>query len=261
MQSHQIPRQITTFEFKLIGFLTLRQFIYLAIFSGLAVVCYYAVPIPILNILAAIIAAAIGLVFAFVPINERPLDVWIKNLFKKLFSASQYYYVKKNQPPSFFKNVLEQSDPDIIQTHILASQKLSFYLSEKTQEPEQDKNESRKQQIHQFILEGAVDNNQNFFKDGHLKKIVKPFFLGVVKNNKNIPLPNLLIYIKNESGQTLRILKTNLQGVFATFHPLPSANYIFEIKDTKNRYFFDKMKIKISSLNQEPFSFKSRELL
>ena len=84
MDQHPVPRQITTFEFKLVGFLTIKQFIYLLIFVILAFIVYSVFPIPILNVFFALIIIAIGAALAFLPINDRPLDVWIKNLVKRL---------------------------------------------------------------------------------------------------------------------------------------------------------------------------------
>src|SRR3989304_5650035 len=95
MDHHPIPRQITSFEFKLVGFLTIKQFIYLIIFVALGFVVYSLFPIPILNIFFALITAGAGAAFAFLPINDRPLDVWIKNLLKRLTSPTQYQF-KKN---------------------------------------------------------------------------------------------------------------------------------------------------------------------
>src|SRR3989344_5778848 len=88
MEQHPMPRQITTFEFKLIGFLTLKQFIYLVLFIPLGFIAYKLIAIPLLNILIAALVAGLGVAFAFVPINDRPLDVWIKNLTKRLTSAT-----------------------------------------------------------------------------------------------------------------------------------------------------------------------------
>jgi F-type H+-transporting ATPase subunit alpha len=50
MEQHPIPRQITTFEFKLIGFMTLKQFLYILISIPAGFVVYKVFPIPILNI-------------------------------------------------------------------------------------------------------------------------------------------------------------------------------------------------------------------
>ena len=80
MEQHPIPRQITTFEFKLIGFLTIKQFIYLLISIPIGVLIFYIFPVPILNFFLGLIVVLIGVAFAFVPINDRPMEVWIKNL-------------------------------------------------------------------------------------------------------------------------------------------------------------------------------------
>ena len=84
MEQHAIPRQITSFEFKLIGFMTLKQFLYLVVFFPVAFIVYKLFPIPIINILLAVGVVVLGLVFAFLPVNDRPIDVWIKNFMKRL---------------------------------------------------------------------------------------------------------------------------------------------------------------------------------
>lgn len=275
MEPHPIPRQITTFEFKLIGFLTLRQFIYLAIFFPLGVVFFYLVPIPLLNVLFALVPVLLGIALAFVPYNERPLDVWIKNFVKKLFSSSQYYYLKKNQPPAFLKDVFIYSTPQLVQSHLDANQKLSAYLSKKNPTPTEN---VRKQQLHQLIHSGSTTpprveigatpslQTQTVSIPQAPKTSTptlpkKPFLFGVVKNNKNIPLPNSLIYIKNKSGQNVRILKTNTHGVFASFHPLPADDYLFEIKELGGKYFFDTMKVVVAKEGGGPLNFVSKETL
>lgn len=273
MENHPVPRQITTFEFKLIGFLTLRQFIYLVIFFPLGVIVFYLFPIPFLNILFSVLPPAVGLALAFVPYNGRPLDVWVKNFFKKLFRPSQYYYIKRNQVPAFLKDVFITSNPETVQTHLEAHEKLSSYLAKKkTSQPKNQKN-----QIHRLISSPLPTNlkqttksptpaqNQTMEATPGPKppptKTKKPFLFGIVKNNKNLPLPGALVYIKNEKGENVRILKANHRGVFATFHPFPPGDYLFEVKDLGNKFFFDKIKIKVLKENKKPVVFVSKELL
>ncbi|KKP33705.1 MAG: hypothetical protein UR23_C0041G0010, partial [Candidatus Roizmanbacteria bacterium GW2011_GWA2_32_13] len=68
MEQHAIPRQITSFEFKLIGFLTIKQFIYLVISIPIGILIFYTFPVPILNFILGLIVALIGVAFAFIPI-------------------------------------------------------------------------------------------------------------------------------------------------------------------------------------------------
>src|SRR3990167_9905769 len=127
MDQHPVPRQITTFEFKLIGFMTLKQFIYLLIFLPLGYIVYQAVPIPLVNILLAIVIGAFGPIIAFVPFNDRPVDVVLKNLFKRLTSPTQYFFHKDNSALYFLNNLYFVSDPHQTIAHVESQEKLATY--------------------------------------------------------------------------------------------------------------------------------------
>jgi hypothetical protein len=88
-----------------------------------------------------------------------------------------------------------------------------------------------------------------------------PFISGSVTNRKFIPLPGILLYVKDPVTQkTLRILKTNPHGVFASFHPLPIGEYVFEAVDSAKNYMFDSQTIHLAG-ESNVVSFVSRELL
>lgn len=272
MDQHPVPRQITTFEFKLIGFLTLKQFIYLVIFIPLGIIVFYLFPIPLLNIILAVGVGSIGAALAFLPINDRPLDVWIKNLYKRLTSPTQYFYHKQNPPIYFLKNLVFEADPHRVVSHITSQQLLNKYLSKSSSTSAVNQ---KKQTINQLLqqplklkshretaaFKNKASNQLSSSSPPPQPKAKIPFFSGVIKNHKFIPLPGILIYVKDEKGEVLRLLKTNPHGVFATFNPLPAGEYIFEIKDPKNTYLFDTMKIKIENTNPKPWEFFSKELL
>jgi len=270
-QGHPIPRQITTFEFKLIGFLTLRQFLYLVIFIPAGYLTFVLFPIPLLNILFGILVGAIGPALAFVPFNDRPLEVWIKNLIKRLTSPTQYFYKKQNPPLYFLQDLVFVNDPHKVLAHIESQKMLNKYLSQKKPKTITSSNK-KKQQINQLLnsppsllsiksvkKESAATNV--FSSSESISSPKKPFLIGVVKNKKMIPLSGILIYIKDQNGQVLRLLKTNPHGIFATFNPLKEGDYIFELRDPQGSYFFDTMKLKIEGENQKPLEFFSKELL
>lgn len=284
MEQHSIPRQITSFEFKLIGFLTLKQFIYLVVFVPIAFIMLKLFPIPLLNYVVAFFVLLLGLGLAFIPINDRPMDVWIKNFVKRLTSPTQYVYQKLNQPIYFLKNLVFLDDPHRVLTHIESQEKLSAYMSQKNKTGQQVSgliNNAQKQNVH--LLLHTPSANMIPKKTPSLPSSLppaggssspqtappltttqskQPFFTGIIKNNKLIPLPGVLIYVKDQKkGEVLRLLKTNPHGVFATFNPLPVNEYIFEIKDPKNTYFFDTMKIKIEQNNIQSLEFLSKELM
>jgi hypothetical protein len=94
MENHPIPQDITGFEFKLIGEMTLKQFGYLAGGAVLAWIMYILPLFIYIKIPLAIAFVALGAAFAFVPIDGRPLDAMIKHFIKAAFSPTQYVYQK-----------------------------------------------------------------------------------------------------------------------------------------------------------------------
>lgn len=264
-----MPRQITTFEFKLIGFLTLKQFIYLALFIPAGYIVYKVFPIPILNIFFGAIVACVGLAFAFLPVNDRPLDVWVKNLFKRLTSPTQYIYQKQDQPIYFLKNLFFSSDPHHVTAHVESEEMLAAYMA-KTKQLSDDRGKENITQILNtknisVVQKPSVAVNTipqpTVQGSPFASEEKKPFFAGEVKNHKLMPIPGILIYVKDEKGKMVRLLKTNPHGIFATFSPLSTGVYSFEAKDPKQSYFFDTMKLKVEGGNANPIEIFSRELI
>lgn len=97
MEQHPVPQNVTTFQFRLIGDMTIKQFGYLL---GGCILAYlsYILPVPIIFSypLAAMFALG-GFGFAFVPIEERPMDIWVMSFLKNVYSPTQFIW-QKNQP-------------------------------------------------------------------------------------------------------------------------------------------------------------------
>lgn len=95
MEQHAIPQQISSYEFKLVGEMTLKQFLKAAsgivaavLINGTGLAGLFKWPLMI-------ICAGTGLMFAFVPFEDRPLEVWIKAFIKSIYSPTIYTYKKK----------------------------------------------------------------------------------------------------------------------------------------------------------------------
>ena len=271
MEQHAIPRQITSFEFKLIGFLTIKQFIYLLISIPTGILIFYIFPVPILNVLLGVMIGSIGVAFAFIPINDRPMEVWVKNLIKRLSSPTQYFFKKQNPAIYFLKNLVFTNDPHRVMAHIDSQQKLSKYLNIKAP----TNNRNRNQEISNLFTDSFASllgkkhsHQSSTVKEpssiiNHPSSNVKtPFLTGLIKNYKQIPLTGVLVYIKKElTSDPIRILKTNSHGIFATYNPLSLSEYVFEIKDPKGNFFFDTMKVKVENINEKPIEIISKEMM
>ncbi len=113
MEQHPIPQNITNFEFKLIGDMTVKQFAYLA---GCTVFAYlvFIMPIhPFIKFPIAIFSAILGVALAFLPVEGRPLDRWIASFIRALFTPNQYIFHKDTQATDFFKTYTSTVKPQV----------------------------------------------------------------------------------------------------------------------------------------------------
>ena len=96
MEQHAIPQQISSYEFKLVGEMTLKQFLKAAAGIILAILINTTKIIVLIKWPLMLVSAGIGLVLAFVPFEDRPLEVWIKSFIKSIYSPTLYIYKKRN---------------------------------------------------------------------------------------------------------------------------------------------------------------------
>lgn len=99
IQQHPVPQHIASYEFRLIGEMTLKQFGWLASGTVMALIIY-GLPIPAFFKwpLVTLVAFA-GFAFAFLSMGERPLHIWIFAFFKAVFSPTLFIWEKKAQKP------------------------------------------------------------------------------------------------------------------------------------------------------------------
>lgn len=109
MDVHPIPQNVTSFQFKLIGDMTLKQFIYLASGCGFAYLTFmiFGASYPFVAWPLLITSAILGAAFAFLPIGSRPLDYWVKAFLKAVYSPTKRVWKKNNT--SFKENPLFNS--------------------------------------------------------------------------------------------------------------------------------------------------------
>jgi hypothetical protein len=105
MDQHPIPQDVTGFQFKLIGTMTVKQFGYVASGVIMAVILYYlpinsAIGILLKVILIPLLGSS-GVIVSFVPIDGRPIDLMATNFAKAVFSPNQYVYHRQGRQLSF----------------------------------------------------------------------------------------------------------------------------------------------------------------
>ncbi|MFA5749773.1 MAG: PrgI family protein [Candidatus Shapirobacteria bacterium] len=95
MEQHAIPQQISSYEFKLVGEMTLKQFLKAAVGIILAVLINTTKLVIIVKWPLMLLVGGGGLLFAFVPFEDRPLEVWVLAFIKSIYSPTIYTYKKK----------------------------------------------------------------------------------------------------------------------------------------------------------------------
>lgn len=126
MNQHPVPQQISSYEFKLVGDMTLKQFVQLA--AGVAIAfLFYVLPIPgFIKWPLVTISALSGVGFAFLPVQDRSLSSWLLLFFKACYSPT-YYSWKKGTAQDIYRREVVVSAPAFIATGNV--QQAEVYLS------------------------------------------------------------------------------------------------------------------------------------
>lgn len=101
-RKHPVPQNVMDVEFKVVGDLTLRQVLYIALGGILAYLSYRAGLPSIWKWSFVVFFSLLGVAVAFVPIQERGLDKWIVIFIRAMFSPTQMIWMKSYSPPSYF---------------------------------------------------------------------------------------------------------------------------------------------------------------
>jgi hypothetical protein len=109
MEQHAVPQHLASFEFKLFGNLTVRQFVTLAIPMTFAALFLFSNLPVFLRYSMAVLFGVIGLLAALVPIQGRPLDKWAVLFIKAIMAPTQRIWVKDIRLPEFLNVVISKA--------------------------------------------------------------------------------------------------------------------------------------------------------
>ena len=170
MKQHPIPQQIASYQFHLVGEMSLKQF--LELIAGLIIgFIIYSLNFPsLIKFLLIFLSVFLGFALAFLPIQDRPLDKWIISFFKAIYSPAQFIWRKKTytQKTLQLKDqiIIKKDTSFLINNQTTNKKKLKQYLEtlpEKNFHQELDKQElSHLQQISQLLnpLGKQIENIQ-----------------------------------------------------------------------------------------------------
>jgi hypothetical protein len=121
MENHPIPQDVTGFQFKLIGSMTLKQFGYLGTGVVLAALFLYSPMVWYLKLILVPLLAISGVSLAFLPIEGRPVDLMARYFITAILRPNQYFYQKVGGTLSFTELNLQPLAPQATNTPNVAA--------------------------------------------------------------------------------------------------------------------------------------------
>lgn len=99
---HPIPQEVSTYQFKLVGDMTIQQFFQVAAGALVSLIIYSTNLAGYVRWPLIIISFLVGIAFAFFPIEDRPLSKWLVLFIKAIYSPTVYIWNKQSVRHSFF---------------------------------------------------------------------------------------------------------------------------------------------------------------
>lgn len=101
MQSHRIPMHVTSYESRIIGKFTAKQFTYLAI-GGILIFIIGTSPLPkVAKVPLLFVVIGFTILFALVNYEGRSTDIWLVQFFKSVLAPTQRIWLKSEVTPAY----------------------------------------------------------------------------------------------------------------------------------------------------------------
>lgn len=127
MESHPIPQQISSYQFRLVGDMTLKQFFQVAGGALVSIIFYASKLHPLIKWPFVILFALLGVGLAFFPFEDRPLETWLISFFRNIYSPTIFRWKQVVVPQVFYQDEAQTPIEKVASTP--AEQKLQDYLS------------------------------------------------------------------------------------------------------------------------------------
>lgn len=103
MEQHPIPQQISSYQFRLVGDMTLGQFFQVGGGALIAFILYNTGLPGFIKWPLMIFIFGLGAALAFLPFQERPLSDWIFAFFRSIYSPTVYLWKEYKEPIAYYK--------------------------------------------------------------------------------------------------------------------------------------------------------------
>ncbi len=112
MEQHPVPQNISSYEFRLVGDMTLKQFFMLS--GGVVMgIIFFRLPIPgIFKYPLTALSILVGVLSAFVPFQGRPFYLWVVAFFRAIYAPTEYVWAPT--PPATPEIISAPLTPTVI---------------------------------------------------------------------------------------------------------------------------------------------------
>jgi len=264
MEQHPVPQPITSYEFRLVGDMTLKQFGKLAVGIILALIVYALNPPGLFKWFLILLFSTLGVGMAFFPFGGRPIDVWIMAFFKRIYSPTQYIWkqrgaVTRLQPttPRSTTTITPPTAPaktasvpplptitptipkPVTETVLKPTAPLPKFV------PPPPPPVARKVEA-KFIPNIVIPATPN----------IPNLLTGFIHDKEGKIIEGAILEIRDSQGNPVRAFKTNKLGQFLSATPLHSGSY--EIETEKEDFEFDIIKINLEGKILSPIEIVSK---
>lgn len=256
--------------------MTLKQFLYLLFGVGIAFM-FFKAPIGTPRYILAGFSLFLGIAFAFIPINERPLEVWLANFIKSIYSPTLFLWEKDAALPLYLlpasrktgqRAVKQQTTEEL---HRETRAKLDAYLKSVSAKGQTGLDAEESQALKRIggviiqqpaiqpkssgslfrkpvISSGRIAQETHSVKRSGEKATVS----GIVRYGQE-PVPEILVHIYDNQHKPVRLMKTNKAGGFSSAIPLSRGLYTITVEDPKQRYRFKHYSFEVKDQALKPW--------
>jgi hypothetical protein len=102
MEEHAVPQNITSYQFHLIGNMTIKQFLILLVGVVIGFLLYTTNLPAFIKWPVVFLVGGTVIGMAFVPYEDRSLDQWFVNFIKAIYHPTQYFWKRAAILPGYF---------------------------------------------------------------------------------------------------------------------------------------------------------------
>lgn len=204
-EQHPIPQDISAYQFRLVGDMTLRQFIQLAGGVVVAMLLYASNLNGYIKWPLMIFSFGLGAALAFLPIEDRPFGTWIIIFFKSIYSPTIFVYKKSATPRNYYAPEGTVPPTELAPTSVPAVAKVEEVVAV---EPEKLSGTVFVSEAEAEVLEKMEKKERNIlskFTTLFASPMIKPHSGGTTPNQSGTPdikLPEpITISIDEETGE------------------------------------------------------------